>query len=723
MQGDLYIFIEYLFYAEAELFGKGSVFIYTDIRKGAIKMKMKKLCSFCLAVIFLFAVLPSGVFADAQTEQARVLAIVRERIGDTARYEHFDSSSRTLKNGVTAHVFDWYTEKDENQASLSVLCTSGGVITDYHMYDSAAERKQAKPTVNKLPTAEAMGKAKVLMDKLNPQLAGTLVLSDTSNTESLYESGYTFLVTRTENGIPFYGQTGYLRVNAAADAIESFFMNYDETLQVPQHGELISKAQAESTYAQLLSMKLEYRVYHKNRTRVIYPVYVPAAEPHMYVSATEYNKVLDMRSYNREDLFYAGSGTLNDSANKEESADIIFSEAEQAELEKVEGLLNSDAVLETILKNPILDIPEGLYVASRSRNKNIYAEQYTYTYRLESNKENTYASAHITADAKTGALLSYSTYRDFAADAEKKNTTEAAKAAAKTLAGDVFGVYRADESYVSENSVRYYRYVNDTVFKADNIFVTVHPESGKVTQYSITYTDAQFPSVEGVISPTLAAEKMFAQIDYAPYYMARYAADGKAEVCVVWVLDEEKPTAIEPFSGVLLNGYSNAPYAEDVWNGYTDIEGHYAQPQLETLARFGIRFADGACAPDSVITQADFIDFLTRAFYAAGTQDIEQAYARAESRGILTAAERADAAPVTRADAAKYLIRALGLEEIASLEGIYVCPFSDVTENIGHISILNAMGVVRGDGAGKFNPKASLTRADAAILIYNYLSR
>ena len=686
-------------------------------------MKMKKLCSLCLAVVLLLAVLPLGVFADAQTEQARVLAIVRERIGDTSRYEKFDSSSRTLKNGVTAHVFDWHTEKDGNQALLSVLCTSGGVITDYHMYDSAAESKQAKPTVNKMPAAEAMQKAKVLLDKLNPQLAGTLVLSDTSKTESLYESGYTFLVTRTENGIPFYGQTGYLRVNATADAIESFFMNYDETLQVPQHGELISKAQAEATYAQLLSMRLEYRAYNKDRTRVIYPVYVPAAEPHMYVSATEYNKVLNMRSYIRGDNFLAGSGTLNDSANKEESSDIIFSEAEKAELEKVEGLLNSDAVLEAILKNPLLDIPEGLRVVSQSRDKSIYAEQYTYTYRLESNAENKFASAYIIADAKTGALLNYSAYRDFAADAEKKNTTEAAKAAAKALAGDVFGEYRADEDYESENGARYYRYVNDTVFKTDSIYVIVHPKSGKVTQYSINYTDAQFPSVEGVISPVLAAEKMFAQIDYAPYYMARYDADGKAEVHVVWVLDEEKPTAIEPFSGVLLSGYSDAPYEEDIWNGYTDIEGHYAQSQLETLARFGIRFADGACAPDRVITQADFIDFLSRAFYTAGVQDIEHAYERAESRGILTAEERADTAPVTRADAAKYLIRALGLDEVASLEGIYVCPFSDVTENIGHISILNAMGVVRGDGAGKFNPNDSLTRADAAILIYNYLSR
>lgn len=686
----------------------------------------RKVFSFCLAALMLLYLLPIGVLADAQTEQAQVLALVRERIGDTARFEHFDSNSRTAKNGVTTYHFEWATEQEDSYASLSVTCTSGGVITDYYAYDSTAERRSEKPNVHKMTASAAMEKAKVLMDKLNPQLADVLVLSLRSEVESLYDTGYSFTVSRVENGTPFYGQTGSLRVNAKADVVESFYINYDETLQVPtKESSWIAGETAQKAYAEKLGMQLVYKAQYKDRERIIYPAYVPAAEPYMYISATT-GEVLDMRSeYAEEDKWLAG-GSASDSENKNEAMeDVGFSPAEQEELEKIEGLLDSNAVLKTILENKLLDVPEDSSLISTTRTKDIYSDTFTYNYRLENNAEK-YANVRIAADAKTGALKSFNTYRDFAADKKYESTAAAAKKAAETLSGVVFGEYKLDEDYGSDYGVRYLRYVNDTLFAQDNISITVHPESGKVTSYNLTYTDAKFPSVEGVLTPMQAAEKLFAQAAYTPHYMARYKKDGSAEVFAVYVLDETKPMVIEPFTGKLLQSYSNEPYAENVWNGYADIEGHYAQKQLETLARFGIRFAEENCMPDNVITQAEFVSLLVSAFYNGyGTigADLEYAYRQAINSGIIAEAERADDTPLTRGAAAKYLICALGLNEVASLEGIYICPFADVTENIGHISILNAMGVVRGDGAGKYNPDGALTRGDAAILIYNYLSR
>lgn len=688
-------------------------------------MKFKKLCSFCLAVLMLFGALSVSALADAQTEQARVLALVRERIGDTERYEHFDSNSYTAKSGQITYHFEWATEKEDGYASLSVSCTSGGVITDYYAYDSSAERRSEKPNIHKMTAAEAMGKAKALMDKLNPQLADVLVLSLRSDVENLYDTGYSYTVSRVENGIPVYGQTGSVRVNAAADAVESFFISFDENLSMPDAAGIIERDAAAKAYADKLGMQLVYKERYKDRERIIYPAYIPAADSYMYIDAQS-GEAVDMRSeYVSGDKFLAG-GSASDSASKNEAMeDVTFSTAEMAELEKVEGLLNSDAVLKTILENKLLDVPENAALVSTTRTKDIYSDTYTYNYRLESSGEK-YTSVRITADAKTGTLQSFNAYRDFAADKKYESTTDAAKAAAAVLAGAVFGEYKIDESYTSDYSVRYHRYVNGAAFTQDSISVTVHPESGKVTNFNLSYTDAKFPSVDGVLTAHQAAEKLFAQVDYTPYYMARYKADGTAEVRLVYVLDETKPSVIEPFTGVLLKSYEETPYDENRWDGYKDIDGHYAQTQIETLARFGIRFADENCTPDKVITQSEFVSLLVSAFYnGAGTVGVETEfeYRQAEKNGIITKEERADDAALTRASAAKYLICALGLDEVASLSGIYICPFTDVTENIGHISILNAMGVVRGDGTGNFNPDAALTRADAAILIYNYLSR
>ena len=54
---------------------------------------------------------------------------------------------------------------------------------------------------------------------------------------------------------------------------------------------------------------------------------------------------------------------------------------------------------------------------------------------------------------------------------------------------------------------------------------------------------------------------------------------------------------------------------------------------------------------------------------------------------------------------------------------MFINPFSDVTENKGPIAYLKAIGVVSGDGNGNFNPKNTITRGEALIMIYNYLNR
>lgn len=79
--------------------------------------------------------------------------------------------------------------------------------------------------------------------------------------------------------------------------------------------------------------------------------------------------------------------------------------------------------------------------------------------------------------------------------------------------------------------------------------------------------------------------------------------------------------------------------------------------------------------------------------------------------------------PLTRIEAARAIVRALGGGEFAKLSGIYVPQFSDVSaEDAGTTAILSAMKIIGGSG-GCFNPNAELTRADAFIMIYNYLNK
>ena len=106
--------------------------------------------------------------------------------------------------------------------------------------------------------------------------------------------------------------------------------------------------------------------------------------------------------------------------------------------------------------------------------------------------------------------------------------------------------------------------------------------------------------------------------------------------------------------------------------------------------------------------------------------NLEQAnwvYRNSAQNSIISEDERDDDAEVTREEAAVYMIRAIGAENYAKYNDIYVTPFNDVTENKVYIALLSAMGVLSGDGNGNFNPNREMTRAGSIIMIYNYLSR
>ena len=64
--------------------------------------------------------------------------------------------------------------------------------------------------------------------------------------------------------------------------------------------------------------------------------------------------------------------------------------------------------------------------------------------------------------------------------------------------------------------------------------------------------------------------------------------------------------------------------------------------------------------------------------------------------------------------------------EVAEIKGIYNCPFKDVDEIdpdlIGYVTIASGLKIVNGYN-GNINPKGEMTRAEVAVMIFNYLSR
>jgi hypothetical protein len=220
---------------------------------------------------------------------------------------------------------------------------------------------------------------------------------------------------------------------------------------------------------------------------------------------------------------------------------------------------------------------------------------------------------------------------------------------------------------------------------------------------------------------------------------------------------------------------------------FKDTERHWAQKSIRNMAAIGLfsGYGDGTFKPDNPISQAETIALLMRlvplentasADSAAGdgsgdgaveesssetgevgdtgsedagdavedntntdTEDAEEAedaedpagvpgwarqsVGRAAQLGILNMNRFHSRVQATRAQAAVWIAKTLGLEPV-DVTGM---PFADgaliAQEDAGYILALYKEGLISGMPGGKFNPNSAITRAEMAVLIERILAR
>jgi len=181
--------------------------------------------------------------------------------------------------------------------------------------------------------------------------------------------------------------------------------------------------------------------------------------------------------------------------------------------------------------------------------------------------------------------------------------------------------------------------------------------------------------------------------------------------------------------------------------GFSDLEGHWAKNDIETLAGLGYinGYSDGTVHPEGKITTCEALALLARFYplseaalgfvhddYGTFVENnidptLNWAYDEIEvclASGILSEKELKNlrlTAPIGKETLAVLLVRALRLTKEANAIDLDSLPFSDredITEQYrGHIAVLADIGVINGDNENNFNPKSSVTRAVVATMI------
>ena len=356
----------------------------------------------------------------------------------------------------------------------------------------------------------------------------------------------------------------------------------------------------------------------------------------------------------------------------------------------------------------------------------------------------------VIVNAKTGKIDSLMTYYPYwdGEEATGKTDEELTKTATDFLKeyNEHFDeVALIDEAPVSlykdklEHSFHYSRIVNDIFFRQNYIYISLNANTGFIDDYSSYWQDdIDFADPRGIIDADMAMNTYLTAAPAELEYINKPIDEKYPEFCLyaeagfyyvydyylVYKLNTMDIYGVDAKTGEVLTyaAVVNIP-------NYNDISTHYAREKIERLAEYGVGFASDSFLPSKQLTQIDLIELLVSAngwgrYYI---MDEENLYEQAYQMGILKPTDKNPEKRITRSEMVKTVIAISDYAQAAALQGIYNCGFADdasiAKSDYGYIAIAKGIGMVQGDQNNQFNPSLYITRAEAAVMLYNFLDR
>lgn len=180
------------------------------------------------------------------------------------------------------------------------------------------------------------------------------------------------------------------------------------------------------------------------------------------------------------------------------------------------------------------------------------------------------------------------------------------------------------------------------------------------------------------------------------------------------------------------------PVSQTVTAGFGDIGGvEWAQEAIAALSERKLinGYGDGTFRPNAQITREEFVSIIVR-YLGLGSgaecsfSDVPKnawyydSVATAAANGIIkgiSATEFGSGQTITRQDAAVILYSIGGFKEDGTLSFTDSEKIADYAKQA--VAVLSAKGIINGFGDGRFEPAGPLTRAQAAQLIYSFDNR
>ncbi|MBR1735673.1 MAG: S-layer homology domain-containing protein [Firmicutes bacterium] len=575
------------------------------------------------------------------------LSLVKERIGDTSKYDKFTSNYELLSENSSDNEdinfqFNW--EKTDTDETL-VICVSGSGIINYLSKNGSSSYNYSSDTKNlsdKFSSREQnRQKAQSLLDKLNPDLKGHLFVEYSDNNKDLS----VFNIKRYENNIKVSGDEGSLRLSDDGSEITYLSVGYTENADFASADNLLDTASAKEAYKKAVPLKAKYFTSYNGSDRKVYLAYTPDFSKGKFIYALN-GELFDYEVYSASDYAEEEAADMGLNAASAKSA-TGFSEAELSELSELNSHYTVDEVKQILSSNKYLGLSDYT-LSGANTTTNEYKER-VISCSLRKNADDTdnsetYSYAYVTLNAETADIMNFSkdayTYDDYE-NAEKQKIdfdilANKAETIAKEFAGDKFDEYKLltdlekEKEYYNDKdntyytpSFRYTRYVNDIEYSDNYINISINKYTGELENYSISYLPdkSAFPVLP---ASALSLDKAYDMIlssynfdmkYYAPYdkdyeksgnryYIPLYSLSG-ATSSKRYYYDQTIRIDVTDGSHLNRNGEKEK---DEITGNYTDIANSPYKKEIEMLAFMNYGFTGDKFKPAEPITYKELYE-------------------------------------------------------------------------------------------------------------------
>lgn len=708
----------------------------------------KRIVSLLLAVVMVLSLsLPvMGEDGDDVRQLEEAIRMARKIFEIPEEIKFNDYYAYSMGKEKVWNLYYWNEETDE---SVNISITQGGVVLNYSLYEPDYSNELKLPEVDE---GEALRAVEEFILNVAPD--GTLerIRKAEAIPNPLGERRYYFNYYRVENDIPYYDNNIGVSVNATTGKVISYKYNMEEGADFPLPDGIISANVAQGAYIEKLGLKLVYQYYYNYSKKEfkILPVYVPVESSYSYA--------IDGITGEKTDIGYTQIIYREFAQNAKAEDDMatggyVLTPEEQIAADLQAKLIPLSEARKIVRSTQGLMLDEGYEMTNWNLGKNwpmenqfVYHLSFRKTVKNEDRDFVYYASASV--DANTGEILS------FYVPAEHEDKTpiydfEQSRAIVDQFLMDINPEKYMESEYEEQEqpiypvekgqdmplgyNFSYVRMVNGIEFASNGLSVSFDAVTGKITSYNVNWFDVKFPEIDNVIDEEDAYSVLFDYIGYELLYVNKVKEEPEElEKRLVYNIKSGMPQIIDGFTGRVLN-YDLTPHIPAAIPEYTDIGGHFAEEQIKILSKYRVlTFETGEFMPYKELTQKDYFIMLSKLLnrYSIGSYhtltegETDDMYKQFTREGILKDGEKDPDGIISREEAIKYLIRLMKYDKIADIPGIFKVGFKDEDEISrgleGYVAIAAGLKIVSGSN-GYFYPGKSLTRGEAAVIIYNYV--